>query len=123
MVKAPFAGRTIPDVDSHAERRLSRSPIDLRMTDATPSLHSLDDLRAYVHATLCEKENLLPEQSRLVEYQLEQAGRNCGLQFYVHGPRLVRLGAIWVADQNLLYFYDARGERYGKLKLEKRIAA
>jgi hypothetical protein len=33
----------------------------------------------------------------------------------------VRLGAIWAADRNILYFYDARGERYLKLELKEPI--
>ena len=35
--------------------------------------------------------------------------------------RDVRLGAIWAADHNLVYFYDARGERYLKIKLARRL--
>lgn len=87
-----------------------------------PPLQTLDDLRAFVHQTLCEKENLLPDQSRLHEMALIRNGQDCGRQYFVHGPRLVRLGAIWAADQNVLYFYNARGERYAKLKLENRIS-
>jgi hypothetical protein len=34
----------------------------------------------------------------------------------------VRLAAIWVADQNVVYLYDARGERYAKLRLTTRPA-
>jgi hypothetical protein len=41
----------------------------------------------------------------------------CGLQFCLRGPRNVRLAAIWVADRNVVYLYDARGERYAKLRL------
>ena len=33
----------------------------------------------------------------------------------------MRLGAIWAADHNVIYFYDARGERYLKIKLNRRI--
>jgi hypothetical protein len=45
------------------------------------------------------------------------------MQFSLRGPRSVRLGAIWAADQNMLYFYDARGQRYLKLRLKQRIFA
>jgi hypothetical protein len=41
----------------------------------------------------------------------------CGLQFCLRGPRNVRLAAIWVADQNVVYLYDASGTRYAKLRL------
>ncbi|HUE14770.1 MAG TPA: hypothetical protein VMR25_11440 [Planctomycetaceae bacterium] len=46
----------------------------------------------------------------------------CGLQLCLRGPRNVRLGAIWVADRNLVYLYDARGERYAKLRLTNQLA-
>jgi hypothetical protein len=46
----------------------------------------------------------------------------CALQFCLRGPRNVRLAAIWVADQNVVYLYDARGERYAKLRLTNRLA-
>ncbi len=34
----------------------------------------------------------------------------------------MRLAAIWVAEQNVVYLYDARGERYAKLRLTTRLA-
>jgi hypothetical protein len=34
----------------------------------------------------------------------------------------VRLAAIWVADQNVAFLYDARGERYAKLRLTNGLA-
>ncbi len=48
------------------------------------------------------------------EMQLKRRGRGCGLQFSIHGPRSIRLGAIWAADHNMIFFYDARGVRYRK---------
>jgi hypothetical protein len=118
-------------------RRISRAEVDTpfgfalstflhrtdprEMTSAASSPSTLDELRAFVHATLCAKENLLPEESRMQELVLFRDGRACGLQFFVHGPRLVRLGAIWTADQNTVYLYDARGERYDRLPLARPI--
>jgi hypothetical protein len=53
-----------------------------------------------------------------------RARRNgsCGLQFCLRGPRDVCLAAIWVADRNVVYLYDARGERYSKLRLKNALA-
>jgi hypothetical protein len=34
----------------------------------------------------------------------------------------VRLAAIWVADQNVVYLYDAGGTCYAKLMLKNRLA-
>jgi hypothetical protein len=33
----------------------------------------------------------------------------------------VRLGAIWAADHNLIYFYDANGTRFLKVQLKQRL--
>jgi len=91
------------------------------MVEAPPELLTYDDLRAYIHRTLCDKENLLGELFEMDETQLVKRGRPCGLQFLLRGPRNVRLGAIWASDHNLIYFYDARGERYLKVKLTRRL--
>ena len=91
------------------------------MTECLNLVRSLDDLREFIHAVLCQKENLVPDQFRMRETGLVVRGRSCGLQFSLRGPRSVRLGAIWAADHNVLYFYDARGQRYLKLRLKQRI--
>ena len=93
------------------------------MNDTAPKFASLDDLRAFVHQTLCARENLLPEQSRFYEVALMRAGEDCGRQFFVHGPRLVQLSAIWASDQKLLYFYDTKGERFLKLRVDNPVPA
>ena len=81
----------------------------------------MDDLRSFVHRVLCEKENLLCDQFRMSEMQLKRRGRCCGLQFSINGPRSLRLGAIWASDHNMIYFYDARGIRFLKLRLRQRL--
>lgn len=93
------------------------------MTERTESILSLDDLRKFIHAALCDKENLVADQFQMREMTLVVRGRQCGMQFSLKGPRSVRLGAIWAADQNMLYLYDARGERYQKLPLRRRVVA
>jgi len=84
------------------------------MSNATTNVNSLDVLRSYVHERLCRHENLVAEQFGLDVTPLTRKGALCGLQFSLRGPRSVRLGAVWAADHNLLYLYDARGERFHK---------
>ena len=91
------------------------------MTDSVDNVQTLDDLRDFIHQTLCEKENLLSEQFSMTEIQLTRDSQACGLQFSLHGPRSVRLGAIWAKDHNLIYFYDAGGARYAKIQLRQRL--
>jgi hypothetical protein len=53
--------------------------------------------------------------------RLTRRSRACGLQFSLHGPRNVRLGAIWASDHNVVYLYDAQGVRYEKIRLRQRL--
>jgi hypothetical protein len=81
---------------------------------AVDAVRSMQELRQYVHETLCGHENLVPEQFQLQEVPLTRLGERCGMQFLLRGPRNVRLGAVWASDRNQLFFYDARGERFRK---------
>ncbi|RLS44694.1 MAG: hypothetical protein DWH81_00390 [Planctomycetota bacterium] len=91
------------------------------MLETTATILTLDELRHYVHAQLCAKESLLEDQFKTREDPLMMRGRLCGRQFQLHGPRSIRLGAIWASDQNLIYFYDTQGERYQKVRLSSPI--
>ena len=91
------------------------------MISTPENIHSIDALRTFIHTTLCEKENLLADQFGMSEIMLIKRGRECGMQFLLQGPRSVRLGAIWAAEQNIVYFYDAQGERYKKVRLSRHI--
>ncbi len=82
---------------------------------------TIDELRDFVHASLCERENLLADQFQTRVFELLQKGESCGLQFHLQGPRSVMLSAIWASQANVVYFYDANGERYGKVRLPHRL--
>lgn len=86
------------------------------------AIRSLDDLRAFVHTVLCDRENILADQFSLREVPLKRGVVSCGLEFRLQGPRSIRLGAIWNSDHNTVYFYDTRGERFLKLQLTQRFA-
>jgi hypothetical protein len=87
------------------------------MLDANSGIQTMDALRRYVHEQLCRHENLVADQFALQMIPLIRKGQLCGMQFLLQGPRSVRLGAVWAADHNYLYLYDARGERFQKEKL------
>jgi hypothetical protein len=91
------------------------------MTETLEAIRNLDDLRAFVHKTLCDRENILQDQFGLNETALIRGGSDCGRHFWVQGPRSVRLEAIWETDRNTVYFYDARGVRYLKIQLLQRL--
>ena len=92
------------------------------MATGTETISTIDELRDFVHLTLCAKENLVEDQFQLRECDLKKLGKPCGLQFTILGPRQVRLSAVWASDRNVLYFYDTRGTRYLKIQLRRRIA-
>jgi hypothetical protein len=91
------------------------------MAMAGSDVQTMDALRHYVHERLCRHENLVAEQFALEVTPLTRLGKLCGLQFFLRGPRSVRLGAVWASDHNLLYLYNARGERFQKEQLASRI--
>ena len=80
-----------------------------------------EQLHAYVHETLCARENLLTEQFRTVAAPLKRAGKPCGCQYTLLGPRSVRLTAVWDAVRNCLFLFDATGARIEKRMLPQRI--
>jgi len=92
------------------------------MDTTVNDIHTLDELRQFIHKTLCEKENLLADQFTMTDVRLTRGYGPCGLQFCLRGPRNVRLASIWTDDENMVYLYDARGTHYAKLRLTNRLA-
>jgi hypothetical protein len=78
---------------------------------------SLDDLSDYVNETLCYHEQLEAGCFQLTRRTLYRNDKPCGIFFCLHGPRQVKLTAIWASDRNVLYFYGATGERYHTVSL------
>ncbi len=96
-----------PAVNSVAE-----NPSDIR---------TLSQLKHFVHITLCRKENLLEHHFPMSELELTQNGIRCGYQFVLHGPRAVKLGAVWAEPSNEILLYDATGKRFGRIRLPNRV--
>ena len=91
------------------------------MTLTLGELRSADDVRQFIHEKLCDKENLVLGQFTLTETPLLKRGDICGIQYQLNGLRSVKLGAVWACDTNVIYLYDATGERFEKLQLRQRI--
>lgn len=91
------------------------------MTTTLEQITTVEQLHRYVHASLCEQEHLLADQFQTRVFELHQQEQLCGLQFHLQGPRSVKLSAIWTSGPNVVYFYNARGERYGKVRLPNRL--
>src|SRR4029434_10813734 len=80
-------------------------------------IHDLNDLRTYVHSTLCNQNQLEPGAFEVTERILVRGQRPCGIFFCMHGPRSVKLTAIWETDRNTILFYGSGGERVQKTQL------
>ncbi|MDX1965272.1 MAG: hypothetical protein SFX18_19155 [Pirellulales bacterium] len=84
-----------------------------------PSFHCPDfhTLRQLILTTLCEHEQFEPDAFPLTAQSLIRQGKVCGLFFCLHGPRSVRITAIWESAANVVYCYGANGERFATLQL------
>ena len=87
------------------------------MLDDSPDIRNLDDLRDYVHETICRRNELELNAFRMTERILVRGGSPCGLYFCLHGPRAVKFTAIWETDRNTVLFYDAVGQRVQRSQL------
>lgn len=74
-------------------------------------LRNLDDLRNFVSQTLCELNDFEIGAFAITERILVRRERPCGIFFCLHGPRSVKLTAIWETDRNTVLFYGETGER------------
>lgn len=92
------------------------------LPEAPSDVRTLDHLRHFVHVTLCRKENLLEHHFPMTEVELLQNGRRCGFQFVLHGPRAVKLAAVWAELSNEILLYDATGQRFGRIRLPHRLS-
>jgi hypothetical protein len=80
-------------------------------------IRSLDQLKVFVHLMLCRKENLLEHHFPMTEVELRKNGKRCGFQFVLHGPRSVKLAAVWAETSNEILMYDATGRRFSRVRL------
>ncbi len=87
------------------------------MVTSSAVIQTLDDLRHYVKNILCLENQLEIDAFPLTERTLIRANRPCGVMFCLHGPRAVKLSAIWETERNTVLFYGQTGERFRKVQL------
>ena len=87
------------------------------MSADTLEIRDLDDLRNFVQSTLCEQNQLEKGAFDITERILVRGQRPCGIFFCLHGPRSVKLTAIWETQRNTILFYGSSGERTLKTQL------
>lgn len=87
------------------------------MSPGVVAFTAVEELAAFVHQVLCDKDALDPQQTPLFRTRLRKAGRACGVVFHVEGPRLLRTSAVWSADHDRIIFYDSTGQRFREVSL------
>lgn len=74
-------------------------------------------IREYVMKILCSRDNLEIGCFAISETPLKRGAKVCGIYFCLHGPRLLRLTAIWETESNTILFYGSQGERFLKTQI------
>jgi hypothetical protein len=87
------------------------------MSTSCHQIHSLENLREYVHQILCQFNQLEIGAFRMTQRILLRSGEPCGIFFCLHGPRSVKFTAVWETDRNTILFYGAAGERFHRTQL------
>jgi len=80
------------------------------------------ELQELIHSKLCEVNDFQLGAFEITERQLVRKGNPCGVYFCLHGPRSVKMTAIWESENNTVLFYGSRGERITKLQLDSMVA-
>ncbi len=87
------------------------------MVEYVASLLTYEELAQFVARTLSQFETLESECYQLSQHILTRGDRPCGVYFCLHGPRAVRLSAIWETDRNTVLYYGSSGRRLGRTSL------
>ena len=88
---------------------------DLGDAIATPSI---EQLRQLVSKVLCSQSDFEEDIFRLSEKLLKKGQEICGIFFCLHGPRSVKLTAVWESQENSIRFYGSNGEKFKTINLE-----
>ena len=80
--------------------------------------NTLPQLRHFISQTLCHKNDFEVGVFQITERLLTRSGRPCGMFFCLHGPRSVKLTAVWETEKNTILFYGSTGERFLTTELE-----
>jgi len=85
------------------------------------TISSFHDLKLFVYNTLCRDHELLVNAFPTSEMLLKRgSGKDCpcGVLFCLHGPRAVKISAIWERKKNRVLFYGPTGKRYLQVDLQ-----
>jgi hypothetical protein len=75
-------------------------------------IFNFQQLRQFVSKTLCIKNDFEEGIFQISEQILKRGEKICGVMFCLHGPRSVKLTAVWEMEANSILFYGSNGERF-----------
>jgi histidinol phosphatase-like enzyme len=78
---------------------------------------NLTQLRKLVSHTLCQRNDFEEGIFQITEKFLKRGKNICGIFFCLHGPRSMKLTAVWETEKNSIRFYDSAGEKFKTLSL------
>ena len=84
----------------------------MAMVNGISGISTLEDLRAFVEKTICDRNQLLVGAFKFHEQVVVRSGKPCGLHLTLCGPRAVEFSAIWDAHCHTILFYDCNGHRF-----------
>lgn len=87
------------------------------MQQSSLQIRTLVDLRSFVQKQLCDQNELEVGAFQFTEQVLQKQGNPCGIYFCLHGPRSVKLIAIWETHSNSILFYGSSGQRVHRVRL------
>lgn len=79
---------------------------------------SLERLRELVSQVLCQRSDFEEGIFQITERLLKRGQQMCGIFFCLHGPRSVKLTAVWESEKNSIRFYGSTGEKFKTITLE-----
>jgi hypothetical protein len=80
--------------------------------------HSIVQLRKLVSKVLCKQSDFEEGIFSISERMLKRGQEMCGIFFCLHGPRSVKLTAVWEREDNSIRFYGSNGEKFKTINLE-----
>ena len=84
-------------------------------------IETIRQLRQLVSQILCRRSDFEEGIFQITERKLTRGDKACGIFFCLHGPRSVKLTAVWESERNTILFYGASGERFERLSLKNQL--
>ena len=84
-------------------------------------IETIRQLRQLVSQILCRRSDFEEGIFQITERKLTRGDKTCGIFFCLHGPRSVKLTAVWESERNTILFYGATGERFERLSLQNQL--